>query len=159
MKLQALAAAVAAVALLATACGGGKEEPTPPPADRTVQVTMGEMYFKPDVIRVKEGERIALEMVNEGAVEHEMWVGRQVHMEKGMPEGFDRDFFAGMRPHFRGSKAEMEREEQGTELEFKAGGKGTLTFTVPAGTRGEWEIGCFEPGHYQAGMKAKLVVE
>jgi len=25
--------------------------------------------------------------------------------------------------------------------------------------KGQWELGCFQPGHYEAGMKAPFVVE
>jgi uncharacterized cupredoxin-like copper-binding protein len=34
-----------------------------------------------------------------------------------------------------------------------------LHFTLPDEAIGTWEIGCFIPGHYQAGMLAPVVVE
>jgi hypothetical protein len=57
----------------------------------------------------------------------------------------------------------------GTEVELESLGEATLTFVVPPGLKGEWEMGCFanilgEAGrviatHYDEGMKGKLVVE
>lgn len=43
-------------------------------------------------------------------------------------------------------------------MEVEPGGFASVTFALPADRRGEWEIGCFVPGHYEAGMKATLVV-
>jgi len=39
-----------------------------------------------------------------------------------------------------------------------AGGGQTITMDVTL-TPGTWELGCFEPGHYEAGMHRELLVE
>lgn len=45
------------------------------------------------------------------------------------------------------------------ELNVDAYGTAYLTFTVPEDYRGEWEIGCFIPRHYERGMGAKFIVD
>ncbi len=164
----ALVGALALAALALAACGEEKEEAaatpaatppaaeeTAPPAAEVIQITMGEMFFEPKEIRLKEGQQVQIELVNEGVVEHEFMVGREA---RPAPGGYEQDFFEGIDVQFTGEKAELEREEgHGTEVMLEAGGRAVLTFTVPTGT--EWEIGCFVPGHYEAGMKGKLIVE
>jgi uncharacterized cupredoxin-like copper-binding protein len=34
-----------------------------------------------------------------------------------------------------------------------------IRMNVPASFKGEWELGCFIEGHYEAGMLAKLIIE
>jgi len=41
----------------------------------------------------------------------------------------------------------------------QAGGYVTLRLELPAGAAGQWEMGCFIPGHYEAGMRGVLVVD
>ena len=39
-----------------------------------------------------------------------------------------------------------------------AGGRTTMTFTLPDDLRGEWEMACFLPRHYERGMRGTLTV-
>jgi len=34
-----------------------------------------------------------------------------------------------------------------------------LIFKLPKTAMGQWEMGCFMPGHYQMGMKLPIIVE
>ncbi len=141
--------------LLLAACA-----PQATPKASTVQVKMGEFYFKPETIQLKAGQQVKIELVNEGKVEHEFMIGREVKMHEGKPETFEKDFFAGIEvTHTEEEGKFMNEPGHGTEVELEEGGKAALTFIVPADRKGEWEIGCFVPGHYEAGMKGKLVVE
>ncbi|GBD11912.1 hypothetical protein HRbin23_01595 [bacterium HR23] len=46
------------------------------------------------------------------------------------------------------------------ELEVEPGVKDIwVRITIPEEMKGEWEIGCFVPGHYEAGMHTTLIVE
>ncbi len=159
---------IALLTLLAGACGGEAEPPATAPApeataipegERSFLIVMGEMFFEPNVITVLEGQEVTFELVNEGQVDHEFLVGRGVRLEKGVPEGYEQDFFEGIDARFSGDGAELEAEEHGTEVYAEPGGSGVLTFRVPDGAPGEWEIGCFVPGHYEAGMRGQLLVE
>jgi uncharacterized cupredoxin-like copper-binding protein len=125
----------------------------------TVRITMGEFYFRPDTVTLKAGQEVTIELVNQGSVEHEFMVGRDVHREDSRPEGYMHDFFQGLNVRYTLDKAEFEQKpEHGTGVEVEPGGRATLTFTVPSDRVGEWEMGCFVPGHYEAGMKGRLVV-
>ncbi len=101
---------------------------------------------------------MTLQLINKGKVEHEFMVGREVEKHEGKPEGFEHDFFAGIEVTYKVEEGKVKREEHGFEVELEPGGKATLTFTVPQDRKGEWEIGCFVTGHYEAGMKGVLIV-
>lgn len=49
----------------------------------TIQIRIGEFYFKPEIVQLKAGQAVKIELVNEGKIEHEFMVGRGVKMEKG----------------------------------------------------------------------------
>lgn len=83
---------------------------------------------------------------------------------EGMPHGYMEDFFEhGKVPvEVSGEKFKVgspeEIEEAGWHVEVEPGGKAVLKFTVPEGKADGWEMGCFVAGHYEAGMKGKMVV-
>lgn len=145
-------------AIIATACGGGAA-----PAARdgtaqggtTVQIDMSNFTFAPQTIKLKAGQRVTLRFVNRSPLEHEFMAGR-------MPDamgGYAEDFFKGVDVDTRSGTAE--RSGMGGAFELKVAphmGTGEISFVVP-GTKGSYEIGCFVPGHYEAGMKGTLVVE
>lgn len=61
-----------------------------------------------------------------------------------------------------GGHSDEEAEAHSGEVwELNVDGWGTayLTFTIPEDRKGEWEIGCFIPRHYERGMGAKFIVE
>ncbi|MBI4320577.1 MAG: hypothetical protein HY675_18965 [Chloroflexi bacterium] len=124
-----------------------------------LKLTLGDFYFKPDTLQVKVGQRVQIEIINEGKVEHEIMIGHAVELKNGRPEHFEHDFFERVVVELGGEKARLEREEgHGTMIVVAPGGRAIVTFTVPASRLGEWEIGCFRSAHYESGMKGKLVV-
>jgi uncharacterized cupredoxin-like copper-binding protein len=52
----------------------------------TVRIRIGDLYFKPETIKLKAGQEVNIELVNEGKIEHEFMVGREVKMEEGKDE-------------------------------------------------------------------------
>lgn len=46
----------------------------------------------------------------------------------------------------------------GTMVEVDTGARATMTFTLPADRRGEWEMACFLPRHYERRMHGQLIV-
>ncbi|MGE0160814.1 MAG: cupredoxin domain-containing protein [Gemmatimonadales bacterium] len=46
----------------------------------------------------------------------------------------------------------------GTMVQAEVGGRVTMSFTLPADRRGEWEMACFLPRHYERGMHGVLTV-
>jgi len=155
--------------LLLAACAGA----TPPPPV-TITLDMSEFAFDPETIEVKVGQPVTIEMVNNGSLEHELMIGRDVVMADGRPNGFEHDLFAeaGIEPNLVGGMMEMEEEDAHTEEEEghmhegfmvalpNTGDKATLSFTVTEEMLGEWEMGCFEQDgvHYDAGMKGTFTV-
>lgn len=127
-----------AVILSACASGGGASRPEP----RTIQVEMtDELRFTPAEFTVKAGETVRVEVANRGQIIHEFLIGDEAAQETFEMEMAERD---GM-PHH--TDAGVSVEPGGTEaVEY--------TFDEP----GQLLAGCHEPGHYDGGMVATIVV-
>lgn len=50
-------------------------------------------------------------------------------------------------------------QDLSSDVDVEPGGSATLHFNVPASAKGTWQFGCFEAGHYDAGMKGTLVID
>ena len=162
----------------------------------TVLIKVGDLYFKPDTIQLKAGQEVKIELVNEGKIEHEFMVGREVKMEEdgdnthhnkmheseeketseseqghhthkgnhsthpGMSATFENDFFKGIDISVKTENGAelMGVPDHGTMVTLKPDSKATLNFKVPTNRKGEWEVACFVPGHYEAAMKGKIVI-
>jgi uncharacterized cupredoxin-like copper-binding protein len=85
------------------------------------------------------------------ALEHEFMAGR--HAVAGA--GYKVDWLARAKSDHAGGHG---MDHQGTGVRVQPKNNATLTISVPAES-GEFEFGCFIPGHYESGMKGKLVVE
>ena len=176
--LTALAALVVAVPFVAW--NGPSEAPSMTAAADTVriEVTLKEFAFVPDTIRVPAGQPVTLVIKNVGLIPHEFMAGRNA--EDG---DFEEDLLAdlhvnmvmgemameegGGHGHAAAGGHEEEAEEQGehggdahgTMVTADAGKTVYMSFTLPETRRGVWGMGCFLPGHYQAGMSGTLIVE
>lgn len=190
--LLALAAIPALIALLAAACGGEEKTlaPTlreagsglalaahkpgethallPKRLETAVEIDMYEFYFanpqgeKNPVYRLPAGKTVGIHIHGEGAIVHELAIGRTAKAADGgyeyqqlLTELVPSDLFF----YYGKVKAEVEDSMFG-ELEVEPGVKDIwLRMTIPAELKGEWELGCFVEGHYEQGMKAKLIIE
>lgn len=143
----------------------GCSSPTPEPI--TITIDMTEYAFEPNVIELKVGQQVTLNLKNSGLLAHEIMFGRNVMMLDNHPNGYQHDMFAeaGVEPMVTGMSM-MEDEEREEEhsgfmvLLNKTGDQATITFTVTKEMVGVWEIGCFELDgvHYTQGMKGTLTV-
>ena len=116
-------------------------EPSTAPESGEVEVVMSDaMRFAPDPITVKAGEEVTFVVRNEGVIVHEFFVGT----EEEQAEHADEMAEGGM------------RHGHDNALSLKAGETGSLTMTFAEA--GSLLVGCHEPGHYEAGMKASLVI-
>jgi uncharacterized cupredoxin-like copper-binding protein len=181
-------ALAATLAALAAACGGEEKAPTPTQApaaalvshkaglvhsfqpkrlEAVVEIDMYEFYFanpqgeRNPTLRFPAGKTVGIHIHNEGAIVHELMIGRRVKhgdehgYEEALTELVPSDLFF----YYGQTKAEVEDAEFG-ELEVEPGIKDIwLRMTIPAELKGEWELGCFVEGHYEQGMKAKLIIE
>lgn len=113
--------------------------------DQEITITMGEMFFQVngqgqgDAIRVPANQVVRLVIKNEGAVLHDVHFGKTADLD--------------------GRKYSDNLTTPFDMLEIPAGGEAWLTFNFSDDQKGEWEIGCFQLGHYEGGMKAPFIVE
>jgi uncharacterized cupredoxin-like copper-binding protein len=137
---------IAALGLVAAACGSAA--PLPP---RFIAISMTDaMRFVPDTITVAVGEAVVLQVANDGQIVHEFMVGnaaaQNAHaaLMAAMPS-------ASTTGH---SHDAAEHDDGGVSVAPGSGAVREYTFT----TAGTLFIGCHEPGHYDAGMVATIVV-
>lgn len=171
--------AVLAIAVFAVACGGPA---TPEPVEFTVELS--EFAFSPDTIEVQVGQEVTINLVNNGALEHEFMIGHDAMEMDGVVSMYTEDFFAvaGVdAPEIIGGAdmedmdhdddedmEDMEHDDEdehgGTDHGFmvsvKTGETASFTFIVTEEMVGEWELGCFldSGSHYTAGMVGALIV-
>lgn len=171
MKKIVYSLIVVFIAAFLSACA----KKTPEPVTYTIDMT--EYAFEPDTIEAQVGQQVTFNLVNKGALEHEIMFGRDVMMMNNRPSGYQHDMFqeAGIEPDvmmmenpdsMEGMEGmgESEHDEEGHTgfmvLLPKTGDQASMTFTVTKDMVGEWEMGCFELEgvHYNSGMVGKFVV-
>ncbi len=114
----------------------------PSKVTRTIKLSMGDNFrFTPDNISIKQGETIKFVVANVGKIQHEMVIGTL----KGIQE-----------------HAEMMKQMPGMQhidpnmISVKPSNKGEIVWTF--NKSGQFDFACLQPGHYEAGMKGKLMV-
>ncbi len=118
-------------------------------------IAMGEFFFqeitadgrreKNAPIELPAGEEVLIRFINEGNDLHLISMGRDPD-PSGLG-GYNENLFGG---GAIGSGFVSVNVEPGNDA--------LLHLFLPDDAAGEWEIGCFVPGHYQAGMNAPLNV-
>lgn len=109
---------------------------------RVIKMTMGDdMRFTPDVLHVKQGETVKLSVENGGKLLHEIVLGSRANLEE---------------------HAEMMRKHPGMEhsaphmLHVASGAAGEIVWRF--NKAGQFDFACLLPGHYEAGMRGKIIV-
>ena len=129
-----------------------------------LRIEMGEFYFQAEgqeqneAIVLQAGQPYELVFANVGTVEHEVLIGRELLVEDGVPDGYETNLLDAVVTDVYEDDW-MVRMTGMIEFELEEGESITMLVTVPEDLVGTWEIGCFIPGHYQAGMKAPFVIE
>ncbi|MGH8537339.1 MAG: cupredoxin domain-containing protein [Gammaproteobacteria bacterium] len=114
----------------------------PDRVDRSIAViTSDAMRYDPPEITVRSGEIIRFEVKNDGKLRHEFMIGDATE-QRTHSEMMKRD-------------PGMVHNDPNT-LTLEAGEGKTLVWQF--GEAGELEIGCHVPGHYEAGMLARVRV-
>ena len=140
------AAVVFAAALALAACGssdGSSGQGDDVSVDRTVEIEMVDVAFRPATLSVRVGETVKFVFRNTGKATHDAFLGdaaAQTEHEADMAETRK-----GMAGH------EMSDDDS---IQVKPGKSGTIVKTFDMA--GVTEIGCHEPGHYQAGMRVMV---
>lgn len=139
-------------------------------AGRTVEITLGDMYYEPASLQVKAGETVRFVLKNTGSLLHEFNLGdaamharHQQEMLKmqqmGMltPTGMNmKHDMAGMDMAGMDHGAMMKHDDPNSVL-VEPGKTAELTWTFTQATG--LEFACNIPGHYQAGMVGKVEVK
>ena len=173
MSVRLFLPLLCAVSLPALADAGRYAFGQPAPAakaERTVDITLGDMYYEPVLVQVKAGETVRFVLKNEGSLLHEFSLGdaamhaeHQQHMlmmqqmgmigENGIVPmdhskmGHD---MAGM------DHGKMAHDDPNTVM-IAPGKSAELTWTFSKATG--LEFACNLPRHYQAGMVGNLEVQ
>ncbi len=111
--------------------------------DQTLNLTVGDMFFQLQgqdqnaPINLKAGQLVRFVITNTGKVLHDLHFGKD-------PDLDNRLYKTDMIPGF-------------DMLEIDSGQSIKLTMRVPADA-GEWELGCFQIGHYESGQHAKIII-
>ena len=122
---------VFALLSILVACGGSGPS-------TNLRIDMTDFMYNPADTVVPAGEEITLELVNNGAVEHEF-----VIMNFGTEVGAD--------------FGEEDESNIYWEAELGPGESGTFTFVAPS-EPGKYQIACGTEGHYMAGMVGSMTV-
>jgi uncharacterized cupredoxin-like copper-binding protein len=113
------------------------------PATRSVTVTLSDdMRFTPANWQATSGETVRIQVVNTGKVRHEFIIGTEAEL-KAHADDMKKSKTA---HHHHGSNA----------VSVAPGGTGELVWTFA--DAGVLHIACFEPGHYDAGMRGTISV-
>lgn len=157
-------AAAPAPAAAAAASAGQPGKATA--ATRTVQIEIGDNFFNPEKLDVKQGETVRFVLVNKGEFLHEFNIGTAAshaqHQKKmammvdhGMltATGINKDM-AHM-DHSAMGMAHMDHADPNSVL-VEPGKTAELVWTF--GQSGTLEFACNMPGHYEAGMVGKIGV-
>jgi len=157
-----LAAVIAAALLVVAACGDDTDtmpmddhhhetdfafgEPgEAAEADRVIElITNDVLRFEPDTFAVALGETITFRVTNDGLAAHDFTLGDLATQEE----------HAAMMAEMAGNMMTMPDEPNAFVLQVGETKELTWTFSVA----GEVLIGCHQPGHYEAGMTATIVV-
>lgn len=67
-----------------------------PSPEGEIEIIMEDFRFTPSVIRVKAGQQVRIRLINRGQHTHEFMLGREVHVEEGVTEPPEPDFFEGI---------------------------------------------------------------
>lgn len=114
---------------------------------RVVSVSMDDrMRFQPDRIEVQQGETVRIDVTNVGRLEHELVLGNLAALRAHAEE---------MRSGSRGMHHHGGNHE-GNAVTVKPGATGGLTGTFARA--GTLDFACLLPGHFEAGMKGKVIV-
>jgi uncharacterized cupredoxin-like copper-binding protein len=138
-----------ALAMIVGACG----QSAPATDSRKIEIEMRDFTFFPDSLTLRAGEKVTLSFKNTGKVEHEFMAGNEPTERKG----YLKDWFADSHIEASGGEHGMAGHE-GTGVRVAPNKSETLTFVVPR-QGGLFEFGCFVSGHYEFGMRGRLVVD
>lgn len=139
--------AVMSITVVLAACLGGRgvSTPSPAPTVRIVELSMEGMRFSPDRLEVRVHETVRFLVRNPEDIPHEVFIGSEAEQLA------HRAAHASAAP-----QEEADVRHYGYGIYIPAFGTGQFEYRFDA--PGEVMIGCHLPGHWEAGMRATIVV-
>ncbi len=149
--LRAPLLALTALTLIAAGCGGGSDSTITPDSDGVVEIAMRDTRYEPDRIQVAVGDTVTFRFENEGAIAHEAFIG-----DEAAQEAHEAEMSASTMTTEHGAAMDPQADsaDPGIPLRLEPGATGTLDYTFRES--GTILIGCHEPGHWAAGMRAEI---
>ena len=148
----AIVATATVAGLFLAACGADGPATTSSAANSdgttTIDVTMTDMAFTPTAVQMNAGDTVIFRFRNEGQAIHEAVIGDEAFQEEHATE------MTAMASGVDSMKHDIDGEA--VPLVVQPGETGELTYT--ATVAGSLLIGCHQPGHWDAGMKATINV-
>ena len=130
------------LAFVLAACASNQPTDGGGSVSRTIAVSMSDqLRFEPAQLQVEPGETVRFEVTNDGDIVHEFLIG-----DEAAQAAFEEEMAGGEMDH--DSDAGVSVEPGQTE---------SFDYTF-ASEKGEILAGCHEPGHYDAGMVARIVI-
>jgi len=143
----------------------------PEKVDRTIEVKIGDLYFEPSRLDVKDGETVRFLLKNEGLVLHEFNLGKAAgHLEhqKEMVEMFKSGYLTPMKINDAGhNMAGMEGDMHDMKMPDMDHNDANSVLLEPGQTKElVWtfekasglQFACNIPGHYQKGMVGQIAI-
>lgn len=121
---------------------------------KVVKIEMADNKFEPVDVTARKGEAITFRFTNAGTARHEALIGDAEAQEEHAKEMRGSSTMAG--GHDMGDMGGMHHEGADTAVTVDPGETKDLTTTFDR--VGTVIIGCHQPGHYEAGMKATVTV-
>jgi uncharacterized cupredoxin-like copper-binding protein len=110
---------------------------------RTMEVDMNDtMRFTPENMSIKRGETVKFVVKNSGKIKHEMVLGSIVELKE----------HAALMLKF----PEMEHSDP-NQVSVEPGKTGEMVWQFSKA--GTFDFACLQPGHFESGMKGKIVVK
>lgn len=149
-------------------------------AQRTIEITLGDIFYKPANLEVKAGETVRFVVKNEGKLLHEFSLGdaamharHQAEMMKMMEAGLLTTTEIKSMDHSQMDHGKMDHSKMGHDMgAMDHGGMShddpnslmvepgkTAEFTWTFRETTGLQFACNLPGHYQAGMVGELKVQ
>jgi uncharacterized cupredoxin-like copper-binding protein len=111
---------------------------------REISIDMlDQMRFSPSILEVGQGETIRFVVKNLGKLRHEWVIGNEQELLAHAQE-------------MKQSKAGSHQHDMANAISLGGGEQGVLTWTFSEA--GTLAMACFEPGHYEAGMRGVIHV-
>lgn len=159
-KIVGLVAVAAAVVLTAAGCADADTQAASVSVSKSpIAVTMVDNRFEPAQVTVKKGTPVTFRFANDGKLTHEALIANSAMQDehaKQMASGESGAMGDMNHGGDMGDMGGMSHEGTASAVTVQPGKSATLTTTFEA--TGTMLIGCHQPGHYEAGMKATIHV-